>query len=533
SFEEYIIGFNDTPVSTVMWLDKETVTLISTFFESLQLKEIKRYDKKEKKKISVQCQNLVLEYNKYMGGVDLLDSIIGRYNINIRSRKWYHRLVYRLVYRLVDIATRKVEKQQDASTKMMNLANLRSEIVDCLCRIDQKAIKKGRPSILVDNAIEAKRNYEDFRAHLSRGPGSQPSDVHKNVEDKSSFCKRQITGTYNSNKKACKSKKPDDLEGSILENWGAGMRIEKEKFDDTRTKSMMELVRRCMQVQSATNGRRNGRVNETGQTYNNYKHKSKKLVWNESDGYSEAKLAKIMANKNGTDLEVYHKIGKKMSCGLPHGTLEACRDQIDRVMVSRKWSTSIVDVHSYRRANYNSDHFWWMKEEERKKKLSLMLQRTRKHSKRKIYGEVVVRMVMNEEVDNLEEKEVENVIDKSKNKKAAGPDGIMIELLKFSGQEMPELWKERAIVPLYKGGNKDIFIRYRGINLLNVAYQHDFKGIVKQLLQDIIIMRQLAERSYEFFITCLLFLKIEFDRVNRNKLKQALRRLEISDDLVR
>jgi len=40
---------------------------------------------------------LISEYNKHMGGVDLLDSHIGRYKIRSRSRKWYIRLFYHLI----------------------------------------------------------------------------------------------------------------------------------------------------------------------------------------------------------------------------------------------------------------------------------------------------------------------------------------------------------------------------------------------------------------------------------------------------
>ena len=63
---------------------------------SSPVQELKRFDKKEKKleKVEVPCPNLVLEYNKHMGGVDLLDNILGRYKISMRTRKWYCRIFY-------------------------------------------------------------------------------------------------------------------------------------------------------------------------------------------------------------------------------------------------------------------------------------------------------------------------------------------------------------------------------------------------------------------------------------------------------
>ena len=56
-----------------------------------------RWDKKEKKYIDIKCPNIVQQYNASMGGVDLLDSLIALYRIRIRSKKWYHRLVFHFI----------------------------------------------------------------------------------------------------------------------------------------------------------------------------------------------------------------------------------------------------------------------------------------------------------------------------------------------------------------------------------------------------------------------------------------------------
>ena len=79
SFEEYVTSFQNTPFASVLWLDNKAVTLLSTYMGSSPVQEVKRFDKKEKKRVEVPCPNLVLEYNKHMGGVDLLDSILGRW----------------------------------------------------------------------------------------------------------------------------------------------------------------------------------------------------------------------------------------------------------------------------------------------------------------------------------------------------------------------------------------------------------------------------------------------------------------------
>nr|CAI5855196.1 unnamed protein product [Callosobruchus analis] len=38
---------------------------------------------------SKECPQTILKYSEYMGGVDLLDSMLGYYRINVRSKKRY------------------------------------------------------------------------------------------------------------------------------------------------------------------------------------------------------------------------------------------------------------------------------------------------------------------------------------------------------------------------------------------------------------------------------------------------------------
>ena len=82
--------------------------------------------------------------------------------------------------------------------------------------------------------------------------------------------------------------------------------------------------------------------------------------------------------------------------------------------------------------------------------------------------------------------EVVNAINKLKIKKAAGPDGIIAEILKYSCNKIapffvsffnalfdrgifPESWSESIIIPLYKKGDINCPNNYRGITLSNVS----------------------------------------------------------------
>ncbi|XP_049310850.1 piggyBac transposable element-derived protein 3-like [Bactrocera dorsalis] len=79
--EEYVSTINGVDISTVVWKDNKLVTLASTFAGQNPISEVRRYDKKNSRYINISRPNVVGEYNRHMGGVDLIDSIMGIYKI--------------------------------------------------------------------------------------------------------------------------------------------------------------------------------------------------------------------------------------------------------------------------------------------------------------------------------------------------------------------------------------------------------------------------------------------------------------------
>lgn len=86
------------------------------------------------------------------------------------------------------------------------------------------------------------------------------------------------------------------------------------------------------------------------------------------------------------------------------------------------------------------------------------------------------------------QRECYEVIDKLKQNKAAGPDGISAELIKNGGEElreriyklitniwirekMPIEYRKSFLIPVLKGGDPSKTTNYRGIMLLNIAYK--------------------------------------------------------------
>lgn len=149
SYEEYVTNFEGVDMTTVSWKDNKQVILASTYVGAQPVENIERFDKKEKRRIAITCPKLIKEYNAHMGGVDLMDSFLGRYKIRIKSRKWYMRIFYHLLDLSVInswILYKKVSDKNGVPAKnILNLANFRSELADTLCKY-APTTTRGRPS---------------------------------------------------------------------------------------------------------------------------------------------------------------------------------------------------------------------------------------------------------------------------------------------------------------------------------------------------------------------------------------------------
>lgn len=107
--EEYSANICGVPVTTVIWKDNKCVRLASSYVgvkdfirtnPNVQPSKIVRFDRKEKKHVDVDCPQIIKEYNRHMGGVDLMDGLMGRYHIRAKTRN----VMMRIFYHLVDVA---------------------------------------------------------------------------------------------------------------------------------------------------------------------------------------------------------------------------------------------------------------------------------------------------------------------------------------------------------------------------------------------------------------------------------------------
>lgn len=97
TYHENVASHEGHEFSATSWKDNKQVLLLSTYVGAEPADTITRYEKKLKANVQVSCSRVIKEYNAHMGGVDLMDSFIGRYHIRIKSRKWTTRLFYHLL----------------------------------------------------------------------------------------------------------------------------------------------------------------------------------------------------------------------------------------------------------------------------------------------------------------------------------------------------------------------------------------------------------------------------------------------------
>lgn len=152
-------------ITNVLWKDNKSVRLASTYvgvkpFDRLnsetQQAKVSRYDRKNKRYLEVEFPQIIREYNAHMGGVDLMDGLMGRYHIKAKTRN----AMVRLFYHFIDMATVNAyilyrraasEKLNDSSdddsseTDLLQLPEFREQVAAGLVNMSSEK-RVGRPS---------------------------------------------------------------------------------------------------------------------------------------------------------------------------------------------------------------------------------------------------------------------------------------------------------------------------------------------------------------------------------------------------
>lgn len=79
------------------WLDNRTVTQASNYMSIGDCDTVRQWDKSLKKFVNISRPEVIKEYNRAIGGVDLFNRFISLHGINIRSKKWTLRLIFHAI----------------------------------------------------------------------------------------------------------------------------------------------------------------------------------------------------------------------------------------------------------------------------------------------------------------------------------------------------------------------------------------------------------------------------------------------------
>jgi len=106
-----------------------------------------RFDRKAKRHISIDCPQIVHEYNAHMGGVDLMDGLMGRYHIRAKTRD----AATRIFYHLIDMAAtnayilhRRIQTENASKENILALPDFRETLAAGLVTYKNKNFP-GRP----------------------------------------------------------------------------------------------------------------------------------------------------------------------------------------------------------------------------------------------------------------------------------------------------------------------------------------------------------------------------------------------------
>lgn len=152
--EEYVGKTYGVEVNNVLWKDNKGVRLTSTYvgvqpFISQYYQPIipaRRWNRASKQYDEIDCPNIVKEYNQHMGGVDLMDSLIGRYKISMKTGKWPSRLFHHFLdLALVNsyVLYHRVHREKH---KLIQLPKFREAVGESLVVFNLERKKIGRPT---------------------------------------------------------------------------------------------------------------------------------------------------------------------------------------------------------------------------------------------------------------------------------------------------------------------------------------------------------------------------------------------------
>ena len=139
-------------ITIARWQDNNMVNVASTFVGMGNIDKVKRWSKKDKTYIDVDCPEIIKYYNDFMREVDLMDHLISYYSLTFRTKRWPTRVILHLlsmsaVNSWIEYRERELKKRVGGKL-VMDLLSFREELADSLCKSEVSPARfRGRPSM--------------------------------------------------------------------------------------------------------------------------------------------------------------------------------------------------------------------------------------------------------------------------------------------------------------------------------------------------------------------------------------------------
>ncbi|KAH8038433.1 hypothetical protein HPB51_001548 [Rhipicephalus microplus] len=159
SYDERV-SQNDEVV-LVRWQDNGTVNMASTHLGVGNIGTVRRWSESQKVHVDIDCPEVVLDYNKYMGGVDKLDFIMSLYPMRTRTKKWPVRVISH--FASFALSNSWLEYLRDANKagllrkETLDMMAFQTDVANCLLNSNKPQKKRGRPSN--DNSRTVKKKF--------------------------------------------------------------------------------------------------------------------------------------------------------------------------------------------------------------------------------------------------------------------------------------------------------------------------------------------------------------------------------------
>lgn len=83
-------------ITAVKWYDNKDVFVMSTMCGDEMTTVKRRRQESGTTRVDISCPQMIADYNKYMGGIDLADQAMCYYTVGRKNKKWWRKIVWRL-----------------------------------------------------------------------------------------------------------------------------------------------------------------------------------------------------------------------------------------------------------------------------------------------------------------------------------------------------------------------------------------------------------------------------------------------------